>query len=642
VWACLLLFGGFSSVAVAEQWAHYRGDPKGSGYSDADQITPENVGQLSVAWQFSSGELKRFPNKIKNTALEVTPILLPKRAGEHLVLCTPFNRVVALDPKTGKERWSFDPKINQGGSRPFKCRGVSWWEDTQKPASETCAHQVLLATHDRRLFSIDAASGLPCENFGDSGQVKLYSEEEGFVPGDIASSSPPAIVGDVVIVGSAVVDFLRAKTPAGRVQAYDLRTGKERWVFNIIPKDPSDPAYATWPENSSEVTGSANAWAPLSVDLERDMVFVPTGSPSPDYYGVLRPGNNRYANSVLAIRASTGELVWDFQFVHHDLWDFDTPAQPLLTELNRDGEKVPVLIQVTKQGFVFVLNRLTGEPFFAVEERAVSQSSVSGEWLSPTQPVPVTPAPLMKSHLVSEDAWGLTPFDRSACKKRIESLFSEGLFTPLQERNTLMMPGSLGGANWGGAVLWKERQLLYVNVNTMPFFGRLIETTEMKTGGHLPPAGKGMSLTMSGTPYTVEVNSLLSPLGIPCIAPPWGKLMAIDLSDGKVQWESALGSVHEMGPVNLPFEVNWGTPNLGGGLITKSGLLFIAATMDRRFRAFDAQSGEVLWSHKLPVDATASPMTYTIDGRQYVVVASGGHHMFSRPMGDTTTAFALD
>ncbi len=628
-------------MSLAEQWAHYRGDPEGSGYSSADQISPENVGRLDVAWQFSSGDLQQYPNKIKDGALEVTPILLPPRAGGHLVLCTPFNRVIALNPRTGKESWSFDPEVNQSGSRPFKCRGVSWWEDKQKPSKESCANQILLATHDRRLFALDALSGKPCLDFGGSGHVKLYSEEEGFVPGDIASSSPPAIVGDVVIVGSAVVDFLRAKTPAGRVQAYDLRTGEMRWLFNIIPRNPADPAYATWPPNAEEVSGSANAWAPLSVDLERDMVFVPTGSPSPDYYGALRPGNNRYANSVLAIRASTGELIWDYQFVHHDLWDYDTPAQPLLTELVRDGKKVPVMIQVTKQGFVFVLNRLNGEPFFPIEERPVSQNAVVGEWLSPTQPVPVVPAPLMKSSLQADDAWGLTIFDRSACEDRIESLYSEGLFTPLQNRNTLMMPGSLGGANWGGAVLWKDKQRLYVNVNTMPFFGRLVPSTEVKTGGHLPPAGKGMSLTMNGTPYTVEVNSLLSPLGIPCIEPPWGKLVAIDLNSGEFLWESPLGSVHEMGPINLPFEINWGTPNLGGGLITKSGLLFIAATMDRRFRAFDAQSGEILWTHKLPVDAAASPMTYTLDGQQYVVIASGGHHMFSRPMGDTVTAFTL-
>jgi quinoprotein glucose dehydrogenase len=390
------------------------------------------------------------------------------------------------------------------------------------------------------------------------------------------------------------------------------------------------------------LTGGTNAWAPMSADPERDMVFVPTGAPSPDYYGAMRPGNNLNANSVLALRLSTGQLVWRYQFTHHDLWDYDIPAQPLLTDLTADGETVPVLIQVTKQGFVFVLNRETGEPVFPVEEVPVSQSAVAGEWVSPTQPMPLSPKPIMKTSLKPEDAWGITFWDKGVCREKLEDLFSEGLFTPLQEdRWTALMPGSLGGANWGGAVFWPERKLLFVNANTAPFRARLVKTTDQAATGHTPQQGETMRVAMGGTPYTIENETLTSPLGPPCTAPPWGKLVAIDLNRGEHVWESPLGSIHQMGPFPLPFQINWGTPNLGGALVTAGGLVFIGATMDQLFRAYDANTGEVLWDHKLPADAVASPMTYAVNGKQYVVIAAGGHHMFGRDMADSILAFAL-
>jgi quinoprotein glucose dehydrogenase len=639
-WCLLFICSWFGHCVAAQDWPYYRGDQGGSGFSSLQQINSDNVSGLQMAWQYRSGETVQFAEHLPRSALETTPILLPEAAGGHLVFCTAFNQVIALNPQTGVEQWRFNPQITLAGERPFKCRGVAWWSDSGAPETH-CAHRILTATHDRRLIALNASDGSLCKDFGEGGTVKLYSEEEGFVPGDIGSASPPVIINNTIVVGSAVVDFVRAHTPRGTVKAFDVRSGAPRWQFEPIPLDSKAANADQWPEDAVAVSGGANAWAPLSVDESRDLVFIPTGTPSPDYYGALRPGDNRYANSLVVLRGSTGEIVWHFQFVHHDVWDYDTPSQPLLIDLRRDGKSIPAVVQLTKQGFVFVFHRDTGEPLFPIAEIPVSQRSVKGEQLSPTQPTSAALPTLMAQQLRPEDAWGLTPLDTGFCKRKIAALHNDGLFTALQEQPTLMMPGSLGGANWGGGVFWPERQQLVVNVNTTPFMGYLKPTRREERGEHLPPAGRTMRISMAGTPYTVVVESLLSPLGIPCSAPPWGKLVAIDLATGEMKWQSTLGSVHEMAPVPLPFDIDWGTPNLGGALITAGKLVFIGATMDRRFRVFSADTGKVLWQYSLPVDAVASPMTYQRGGRQYVVIAAGGHHMYQRKMGDYLIAFTL-
>lgn len=647
LWLCLSACSEKSAVIIEPapdtQWLSYRSDLAGTGFSPAAQISPANVAQLKPAWTFRYGKLAGNDQNLDNTAFESTPILLPEHAGGHLVFCTPYNDIVALDPEVGSLRWHFQSQTSRAGSRAGKCRGISYWVDSTAGEGAACRTRLITATHDRRLLAIDSVTGQRCSSFGNKGEVLLYSPEQGFVPGDISSSSPPLIVDDYIVVGSGVVDFQRAKTPKGTVQTYDARTGNLLWQFDMIPNDDSTAAVkASWPDNANEVSGGANAWAPLSGDAVNDLVFVPTGAPSPDFYGGLRPGNNLNANSVIALRLSTGRVVWRYQFVHHDLWDYDTPAMPLLTQIERDGESVPALIQVTKQGYIFVLNRLTGEPLYAVKEMPVSQAAVAGERPSPTQPQPSVMPTLLNTQITPQSAWGLTPWDKNACAKAIANLYNEGLFTPLQlDQFTVLMPGSLGGANWGGAVLWKDKNLMFVNVNTALFAARLTANNQTLATGHMPESGKTMRVSMQGTPYTIENKTVVSPLGIPCVAPPWGKLMAIDIASGQVRWESALGSVHEMAPVPLPFHVNWGTPNLGGAIVTGGGLVFIGATMDRQFRAFDALTGEQLWSHDLPADGVASPMTYTLNGKQYVVVSAGGHHMYGRPMGDSVVAFAL-
>jgi len=630
--ACLLLpaFSAAAQAADEAGWLHYGGDPGGRHYSTADQINRDNVAELDVAWTHRSGDMARYGNEMEKTSTQSTPILLPEAAGESLVYCTPFNRVIALDPGSGEQRWQFDPQVDRRGDRPFRCRGVSYAEDKSIPTGQACRHRLYLGTHDRKLWAIDATDGKPCEQFGAGGQILLYGEE-GYVPGDVSNSSAPVVANGVVVVGSTVIDFVRSTTPRGTVKAFDSSSGAPLWQFDPLQGHPE--------------SGSANVWAPMSVDEDNGLLFLPTSAASPDYYGVDRPGNGLYANSIVAVDLQSGAVRWHFQHVRHDLWDYDTPAQPILFTWNKKGGSIPALAQLTKQGFVFVFNRLTGQPLWEITEQPVPPSQIPGEQTAPTQPKPIAPPQLLNPFLMPADAWGLTPWDRGNCKKQLASLHNLGLFTPTSETLTLMYPGSLGGPNWGGGALVADSGMLLVNVNNVAFTGRLIPTPqtndpETRKRDH-PAAGHRMQVTMDGTPYNIEIGSLQSPLGIPCNPPPWGKLVAVDLLRGTIAWEKALGSVHEMGPITAPFDIEWGTPNLGGGIATDGGLFFIGATMDRRIRAFDVTSGDTLWQHTLPVDATATPMTYTYRGRQYVVINAGGHHMFGRGYGDYLYAFAL-
>ena len=592
-------------LLVAGLPAHATGDPFGWHHSASSQITPDNVVRLAPAWTHRNGDMAAERGSPSSVSAQSTPILLPREAGEHLVYCTPFNRVIALDPRSGRERWVYDPQVPRTSERPYRCRGVAYAEVPQVDAAVACRHRIYTVTVDRRLIALDARDGKPCKGFGNRGEVTLV-EHDRYGLEKVSSSSPPVVANGVVVVGSSIIDFAFAEAPRGAIAAYDADTGAPRWTFD--------------PLAGVAGTGAGNAWAPLAVDAGSDLVFVPTSAPSPDYYGGLRPGRNDHANSVVALRLSTGEVAWSFQLVHHDLWDYDTPAQPVLFDWRgRDGRGVPALAQVSKQGFVFILDRRDGQPLFPVQERPVPASTIPGETAWPTQRFPTQPPPLLPTRLTPDDAWGLTFWDRNRCRDAIAGLHNTGIFTPLAERPTLLFPGSLGGANWGGGAYFPERQWLIVNVNAAPFVAQLIRGAVAATGQDHPVAGqKTMYVTMQGTPYTLAVGPLLSPLGIPCTAPPWGKLVAVDLAQGSIAWEAPLGSVHEMGPFPLPWHIDWGTPNLGGGLVTDGGVFFIGATMDRQFRAFDVR-----------------------DGRQYVLINAGGHAMYNRGTGDYLIAFAL-
>lgn len=608
------------------QWQYYGGDAGGKHYSDADQINRNNVDQLQVAWQFRSGDMDEYGDLMSQTSGQSTPLLLPEIAGESLVYCTPFNRVIALDPATGEQRWSHDPNIDKRGDRTFRCRGLAYYEETRVPEGEQCRHRIFTSTHDRRLLALDAFDGKPCSGFGNNGEVKLAGSSE---PGHVSNSSAPVAANGVVVTGSTIIDFVYSKTPRGVVLAFDTLDGTPLWQWDPLEGHPE--------------SGSANVWAPISVDEENNLVFLPTSAPSADYYGAERKGDNAHANSVVALNLISGELVWSFQHVRHDLWDYDTPSQPILFEWKKDGKTIPALAQLTKQSYVFVLNRLTGESLWEITEHPVPPSQIPGEQAAETQPKPIAPPQLIDPFLMPQHAWGLTFWDRGQCQKQLAELDSLGVFTPLSEKLTLLFPGSLGGPNWGGGALLEDQDTLLVNVNNMPFTARLIPTDNTANGSERdhPTSGERMRVTMHGTPYDVELGVLSSPLGIPCNPPPWGKLVAVSLSGGTILWEKPLGSVHEMGPVTAPFHIDWGTPNLGGGIATAGGLFFIGATMDRQIRAFDVKTGEVLWRYTLPVDATATPMTYIHKGRQYVVINVGGHAMFNREHSDYLIAFAL-
>ncbi len=627
-------FLGFSWTAIASEWTHYGGDSGGSRHSTLTQITLENVSDLEQAWSFSTGDLTNRPDDIKVSAFEGTPIFV---AGS-LIFCTPFNEIIALDPGTGSQKWRYDPKV-AGGYRPanqFVCRGVTYWKDDAADEAAQCSQRIYTGTVDSRLIAVDALTGGPCDSFGEAGEVQIDPGMELLWPGEFQITSPPVIVGDTLIVGSALGDNQRADAPKGSVRAFDVRTGAQKWDFDPIARGAAEQP-GSWGEGVAARTGHANVWAPMSVDEERGLVFLPTSSPSPDFFGGERPGDNRYANSVVALNGATGDVVWHFQTVHHDVWDYDLPAQPSLVTLRRVEGPVDVVVQVAKTGFVFVLNRETGEPIFGVEERIVPQDGPAGEYLSPTQPYPVAPPALVPQTITPDEAWGLTPWDRGACRDAIVSYKSEGLFTAPSPEGTLMYPFTGGGANWGGMAFNPDTQTMYVNTSRALHVVKLIPAEDFAAADAAEPR-KEIS-PQAGTRWAMRRDLLLSPLGLPCNPPPFGVLHAVDLSDGTIKWESTLGTVRDIAPLPIPWKL--GTPNFGGPLVTKGGLVFIGAAMDDYLRAFNAETGEELWLGRLPGGGQATPMTYEWEGRQYVAISAGGHSTSTTTLGDELVAFAL-
>lgn len=638
--AVLLFVFGIVALApmaaeAGESWLHYGGDAGGNRYSTAEEITTANVKRLREAWTYRTGDMEARADDMKHSAFEATPVLFDG----SLILCTPFNEVIALDPGTGEEKWRYDPKIKTG-YRPgnqFVCRGVTPWADAAAAPGGLCAARLFMGTADARLIALDAGTGQPCLGFGMDGEVWIDPGMELQWPGEFQITSPPSVANGVVVVGSSISDNRRADAPKGTVRAFDARTGKPVWEFDPVVRGAKDHP-ESWPRGGvAERTGHANVWAPIAADEARGLFFLPTSSPSPDFFGGLRAGDNRYANSVVAIDASSGDVRWHFQTVHHDVWDYDLPAQPNLVTLQRDGKPVDAVVQVTKQGFVFVLDRDTGEPVFEVEERPVPQDGAPGEFLSPTQPFPVAPPPLVPQMLRAEDAWGLTYWDRKACREKIAAARSEGIYTPPSAQGTIMYPFTAGGANWGGAAYDPATQTLYVNTNRAAHLITLIPSENYEAAKAAEP-NEEIS-PQAPARWAVKRELLLSPLDLPCTPPPWGMLTAVDLSEGTIKWESVLGTVRDIAPVPVPLK--WGVPNFGGPIVTAGGVVFIGATMDDYLRAFDAASGEELWKGRLPAGGQATPMTYVWEGKQYVVIAAGGHARATTKLGDYVKAYAL-
>lgn len=619
--------------SLASEWTAYGGDQGGMRYSTSAEITSENVGDLVPVWTYRTGHMSAPHDVLRRTKFQATPILVE----EKLVLCSPFNVVIALDPATGTELWRHDPKVstNLRPGNGFNCRGVAYWRDSEAPAGAACASRVFTGTSDRRVIAVDLADGKPCADFGDNGVVVVDPGMTETWPGEAGISSAPVIAGGAVIVGSAISDNVNVAAPKGVVHAFDLRTGAPKWSFDPIPRDESAAALG-W-ANGIPTEGHANVWAPMSVDSARGLVFLPTSSPSPDFFGGLRPGDNRYANSIVAIEAATGAVKWAFQTVHHDVWDYDVPAQPLLATIQKDGAARDVVIAVTKTGFVFTFDRDSGEPVFPVEERPVPQGGAEGEVLSPTQPFPIAPRPLAPSTIDPKEVYGLTPWDKGDCARQIREARHEGLFTPPSTQGTILYPFTGGGANWGGASFDPQANRLYVNTSSALHLVRLIPRAETDEDWHDVPNGE--QAPMRGSPYAMTRAVMLSPLGLPCNPAPWGLLHAIDMDSGELVWESLLGTTEELAPLGLALKT--GTPNVGGPLATGGGLVFVGAAMDNYLRAFDAKDGKELWQGKLPAGGQASPMSYEYGGRQYVVIAAGGHRDMGTKKGDYLVAFAL-
>jgi quinoprotein glucose dehydrogenase len=622
--------------ATDDDWAYYGHDAGGMRYSPLTQINRENVSTLIVAWTFHTGDVSEGQGNRKRSGFETTPLLVDAT----LYLTTPFNRVIALDPQTGTQRWAYDPKIDLDGDYGdgLVNRGAATWLDSARPSGQPCRRRIFESTQDARLVAIDAANGAPCADFGKGGQVNLR-DVSGYHAGWYHMTSPPAVIDELVIVGSAIDDNHRVDMARGVVRAYDVRTGTLRWSWD--PTAPNQSAAATNANANAFRSGSGNAWSIMAVDPERDLIFVPTGSASPDYYGGLRPGDDKWADSVVALRARTGEVAWGFQLVHHDLWDFDSASPPLLTTLRHDGKDVPVVIQGNKSGLLYVLNRETGKPVFPVEERAVPQSDVPGEVTSPTQPFPIAPPPLATQTLSAEEAWGPTPEDREACRKTIAQLRNEGIFTPPSVKGTLMVPGNIGGMTWSGYAFDPRHSLLVTNTNNLVALARLIPRAKYdQRGSHAEDGDYGDQV---GAPYGLYRRFLQSPSDLPCSAPPWGVLTAVDMTEGKIRWQVPLGSMQDFGGTHK-HQIPPGSISLGGPIVTAGGLVFIAGTTDSYIRGFDVETGKELWKAQLPASANATPMTYRLgaNGKQYLVIAAGGHPKITEEkLSDALVAFTL-
>jgi quinoprotein glucose dehydrogenase len=643
-WGLVGTLLALATPLAAQGWESYGGDPGGSRYSPLAQINRDNVTGLELAWQYRTGAVRDNPALKPFIDFQATPILLPPEAGRHLVLCDPFSRVIALDPVKGTERWVYDPQINKTPyAGRFKCKGTSYWRDQSAPAQAACTHRLFMPTADKRLIAIDARNGAPCEGFGVKGTVDFEPLLKALQPAEGTQGTqllaPAAVVRDVVVVSTTSNKFKNAASVNGAIRGLDARTGALKWTWDPLVRNAASGLTPTPPN-----VGGGNVWAPMSVDNERDLVFLPTASPAPNYWGAHRPGDNKWANSIVALRGSTGEFVWGFQTLHHDVWDRDVGSPPIAADIRRDGETIPAVIQLVKTAMLFAFNRETGEPLFPIEERPVpTDTDIEGESLSPTQPFPVRPPVLVRNTISPDDAWGFTWFDRNACRKKIEELRHGSQYEPMSTRGTLMYPQPGGGSNWGGGAFDPQRNLLVTPVSQIPFYVRLIpkDDVDPEDARHpeagLPMRGPGL---ISGAPYGLQQGPLMSPFFAPCTAPPWELLVAVDMVEGTIKWKVPFGTLDKLMP--LPIPLKWGTPAAGGPIITAGGLIFIGATADARIRAYDTDTGEQLWETQAPTAAQATPMTYMAEGRQYVVFAAGGHSWFY-PWGidDYLLAYAL-
>jgi quinoprotein glucose dehydrogenase len=594
-------------------WMCVGGDRGCMRYSSLDQINRENVSELAVAWTFHTGELVRQQKK----TIECTPLVIDG----VMYITTGHSRVVALDAATGDVLWEFDPlgdypteySLASGGVN----RGVAYWSDGQ-PDGE---RRILHGTSDGRLFSLDARTGRLDPAFGEGGIRNLRTELDPLVAElSYGPTSAPAVWEDVVAVGVSCGEGPGPVAP-GDVRAFDVRTGEQRWRFHTVPQ-PGEEYHETWPGDSWKHRGAANAWGGLSVDVERGMFFCGLGSAAFDFFGGDRPGDNLYANCTLALNARTGKRRWHFQTLHHDLWDHDIPIYPNLVTVTHGGQKIDAVAQVTKTGYVFLFDRETGRPLFEVVETPVPPSDIPGEQAAPTQPIPVKPPPFSAQHFDESNVTNIGEANRAYVLEKLHGLRSGSAYNPPSLEGTVVIPGFHGGATWSGACFDPTTGILYVNSNNMP---NIITLAEAEPG--------------RGHPYNHRgYVQFLDQEGYPAIEPPWGLLNAIDLNRGEFVWRVPLGEYAELTARGVP---QTGTETFGGSIVTAGGLVFIGGSMDEKFRAFDKSTGKMLWEHTLPAGGYATPSTYQVGGRQYVVIAAGGAGKLRTRAGDAFIAFAL-
>ncbi len=616
-----------ATQAVADDWPNYGNDPGGSQYSPLSQINRKNVRKLRQVWEHRSGDVIDEPG-LAGTNYEVTPI----HANDRLYYCTPLNKVFALDPGTGEELWRFDGQAHAEDEEviPGACRGVAYWAADKPQANLPCQRRIFRGDTAGRLWALDADTGEACADFGQAaghpGYVATATDFDNHGEGWWFITSPPAVFADLVIVGSALDDNV-ANANDGILRAFDARTGELRWSFNPVPE-----------EQSNEV-GGGNAWSTLSVDQKQGIVFMPSTSLSTDYFGGFRPAESPYANALIALKASTGEPVWHRQLVRHNLFDYDLPGHALLIKIRVNESLRDVAVQQTKTGEIYVFDRETGEPVFPIEDQPAPSSDVPGEVAAETQPRSVAIDPFSRQSLSSDDLFGLSLFDRAWCRREFANRRYEGLFTPPSEKGSIIYPSIRGGGNWGGAAFHPESNSLIVRSDGLATIVQLFKP-EDPDSEPVSTDYMNRSLPLRGTDWWVRIKPFLSPLGVPCTPPPWGSLTAISLASGKQIWQVPLGRVRRFG-LELPEATAWGSPGVGGPMVTGGGLVFVAAGLDHHIVALDIDDGMQLWQRSLPAPGMAVPMTYSVDGRQFVVIAAGGNALAGTAVGDSIVAFAI-
>ncbi|WP_285448949.1 glucose/quinate/shikimate family membrane-bound PQQ-dependent dehydrogenase [Xanthomonas sp. LMC-A-07] len=640
--------GNVAANHDASNWTAYAGSNLSNHYTPGAQITPENVKGLKVAWEFHTGDLKPKDSKL-GYAFQNTPL----KVGDLLYICTPTQKVIAVEAANGKERWRFDPQTNpkaMAGVAATTCRGVSYYQAPEGTAE--CPTRIFWPMVDGRLGALDAQTGKLCASFGNNGYVDLNAGTGNTKPGFVGPTSPPVVMRGVVIQPTGQVrDGQERDAPSGVVRGFDALTGQLRWAWDL-----GNPAITAEPPAGQTYTRSTpNVWSLMAADDELGLVYLPTGNAAGDFFGKGRtPQEEEYTASLVAVDAATGKERWHFRTVNHDLWDYDIGPQPNLVDWPvAGGGTRPAVIQATKSGQVFVLDRATGQPIMPVKQIAVPQGTDHGDWTASTQPVspgmPNTVGAPSRDYetIVESDAWGMTPFDQLACRIEFKTLRYEGMFTPPSLQGSLSFTGNHGGINWGGVSVDLQRGIMVMNSNRLPYTEHVYPRTVMNELG-VVSVFNGSSKTkgymaQEGLAYGARKEPWMSPLNTPCVAPPWGYISGVDLRTQQVIWRRPLGTGYDQGPMGIPSKTKFeiGTPNNSGSLATAGGVTFIGASLDNFIRGFDTRTGKQVWETRVPAGPQAAPLSYTIDGKQYIVAAVGGHDRMETKSGDSVIAWAL-